>query len=336
MNERRRSSIAIVGGSGFVGSSLAEHMSSQFDVTVLDRVQRKEFRGNFKLCDIREPQTLTELLQGFDLVVNCAIVQIPEINTNKRLGHDVNLLGVQNLCAAIESVGSIKGLLHASSWHIFGERDLRGVLDEEFGLHPDKIDERARFYALCKIAQESIIRINSEISSKQYGIVRLGTALGERMPAQTAANLFIENSFRREPITPFRHTQHRPMLYVDIQDVCRLFQSMATSILNGKSSAQSADMVNLFSPHPVTIIELAKIVQHKFIRLTGGAITPKIQVIDKGLASLYDKRKKRLFKIDISKARKMLGPGDLSTPQDSIERIIRKRIDLRSQPESST
>jgi nucleoside-diphosphate-sugar epimerase len=135
---------------------------------------------------------------------------------------------------------------------------------------------------------------------------------------------------RGEPITPFKHTQHRPMLYVDIQDVCKSFQSLAASVLNRKPSEQNTSIVNVLSPHPVTIIELARIVRHKFIRLTDGRIRPKIEVIDKGIEPLYTPHDKRLLKVDISKAREILGLGKLIAPSQTIERIIRKRIDLLS------
>jgi hypothetical protein len=37
------------------------------------------------------------------------------------------------------------------------------------------------------------------------------------MPKGTQADLFIENALRDEPMTPFAHSQHRPMLFVDVQ-----------------------------------------------------------------------------------------------------------------------
>jgi len=37
------------------------------------------------------------------------------------------------------------------------------------------------------------------MSDKSYCIFRLGTVLGEEMPSQTAANLFIESALRGEP-----------------------------------------------------------------------------------------------------------------------------------------
>jgi nucleoside-diphosphate-sugar epimerase len=321
-------SIAIVGGSGFVGSALTKHLSSRFKVTVLDRRQPSGSYGSFKACDVRDKPSLKQALQGFDLVINTAVIQLPEINENKRLGYEVNVLGVQNLCETLESIDSIKGLVHASSWHVFGEKGLRGTLDEGFGFRPDKIEQRAKFYAICKIAQEAVIRISNEMSSKSYGIIRMGTVLGEAMPTQTAASIFIEKALKGEPITPFKETMHRPMLYVDIHDVCKAFESLGTRILNGELMKQgsAAELVNLAWPSPLTIVELARTVQRSFIKLTDGTIAPKIEVVDKGVKPIYTPRDKQLFKLKISKARKFLGLKKLTSPQESIDRIIANRI----------
>jgi nucleoside-diphosphate-sugar epimerase len=328
MIEPNRDSIAIVGGSGYLGSSLATHLSKRFSVTVLDYVPPHDFDGDFISCDIRGQATLKGLLKGFDLVINAAIIQLPRINEMKREGYDVNVLGVQNICETVEATSSIKGLLHASSWHVFGERDLRGVLDEEFGFRPDKIEDRARLYALCKITQEGIIRIISEMSTKSYGILRVGTMLGEKMPKQTAASLFINNVIRGEPMTPFRHTQYRPMLYVDIQDVCRAFETFATMILANDSNLQKsrATIVNLVWPNPVTIIELARIVQAQIMLLDHGKAKSKIKIIDKGIPPLYAAKDKSRIKVDITKARKLLGITELISPKQSIRRILNDRI----------
>jgi len=326
MEGQRKDSIAVLGGSGFVGSSLARHLSRNFDVTVIDRTSPKSFAGEFKQCDIRDQSSLTAALRGSSLVINCAIIQLPEINEKRRLGYEVNVQGVQNICEAVESTDSIRGLLHVGSWHVFGERGLRGTLGEDFGFHPDKVDERARFYALCKIAQESIIGITAEMSQKLYGIIRLGTVLGEEMPKQTAANLFIESALKGEPMTPFRHTQHRPMLYIDIDDVCNAFESFTAAVLRRKPTQSPLTVVNLAYPRPVTILELARIVRKKLIRLTHQRIVPKINVIDKHLKPLYGPKDARAFRLDVSSAQRFLGLKKLASPEQTIERIIQGRI----------
>jgi nucleoside-diphosphate-sugar epimerase len=270
---------------------------------------------------------VVEGLQGFDLSINTAIIQVPQINANKRMGYEVNVLGTQSICDAVENIDSIKGLLHASSWHVFGETSIRGVLNEEFGYHPDKIEDRARFYALCKIAQESVVRLMGEMSSKSYGIIRLGTVLGDSMPKQTAANVFVENSLAGLPLTPFSHTQHRPMIYVDVRDVCRAFESFASMIFKGQIRGErSAKVVDLFASPPISIIDLARIIRARVISLTHGAKRPKIEVIDKGIKPLYSPKDKQLIKIDTSEARRFLGLKKFLSPSESIEQILKDRL----------
>lgn len=106
-----------------------------------------------------------------DLVIHTSIVQIPLINEEKRLGYEVNIVGTQNVCRAVEENARIKGMILTGSWHTIGERGLRGIIDEEFGFRPDKVEDRARLYALSKIAQECIVRFYDEMSDKIYGII---------------------------------------------------------------------------------------------------------------------------------------------------------------------
>lgn len=311
-----------------MGSSLAKHLSGTFDVTAIDIKQSQGFDGRFQACDLRDKQRITELVDSFDLLINTAIIQVPEINEKKRLGYEVNVLGAQNLCEAVEASASLKGLIHASSWHVFGEAGIKGTLTEEYGYRPDTVEQRARLYALCKIAQESIIRIHSEMSRKRYGIIRLGTVLGDNMPKQTAANLFIEKALKDEPMTPFKDTQHRPMLYVNIRDVCNAFESFAVRILDGKLVKQdeAPSTVNLVFPAPVTIIELARMVRTSVIRLSDGRKTPRINVIDRGIKPVYAAGAKRRIKVDITKARNLLGLRKLMSPKESIEQIVAGRL----------
>lgn len=166
-----KSEVAIIGGSGFVGSSLARHFSGSFEIKVLDNKplpKDLESKVDFQRCDIRNYDEVEKGLRDVELVIHTAIVQIPLINVEKRLGYEVNMLGTQNLCEAVNRIRSIKGLLLAGSWHVVGERELMGVIDEEFGFRPDKVEDRARLYALCKVGQETIVRVYDEMSEKIY------------------------------------------------------------------------------------------------------------------------------------------------------------------------
>jgi len=324
--------IGITGGSGFIGFSLAKHLVRFYNIKLLD-IKAPEQGLNagerFQQCDVRNYEEVKEALEDVDLVIHAAIVQIPLINENKSLGYEVNFLGTQNICRAVDESPRVKGLILPSSWHTIGERELKGSIDEAFGFRPDKVEERARLYTLAKIAQELIVRFYDEMSEKIFGIIRMGTVLGEGMPEKTAANIFIENGLKGKPLTPFKHSMFRPMLYIDVEDVCRAYESFARKILNGevhKESNSLAHIFNVFYPEPVTILELAEMVKEIIIKCSNGKIEPKIEVVDTGQPSVFNSEDKKLIKVNISKAMNSLDLGKLKTPKESIENIIRTRL----------
>jgi UDP-glucose 4-epimerase len=262
-------------------------------------------------------------------VIHTAIVQIPLINEQKRLGYEVNVIGTQNVCRAVEENPGIKGMILAGSWHTIGERGIVGMVDEEFGFRPDKVEDRARLYALSKVAQESIVRIYDEMSCKTFGVIRMGTVLGEGMPESTAASLFIERGIKGEPITPFAHSMYRPMLYVDIEDVCKAYEVYASKILNAEHRENGnslAHIVNVYYPRPVTILRLAEIVKDAISSCSQKRTVPTIEIVDKRLPVSFDVKDIEKIQIDISKARDYLGIERFRSPEVSIRRIVKKKL----------
>jgi nucleoside-diphosphate-sugar epimerase len=331
-NNMKQWTVGITGGAGYIGSSLAKHLAQSFNVKIIDiKEPKRSLSANmsFQHCDVRNYEAVKAALQNVDLVVHMSIIQIPVISEQKRLGYEVNLIGTQNVCKAVDESPEAKGLILSSSWHTIGERGLKGVIDEEFGFRPDKVEDRARLYALAKIAQESIVRFYDEMSPKIFGIIRMGTVLGEGMPEKTAANIFIENGLKGKPLTPFKHSMYRPMLYVDINDICQAYERLARRILeNGikKEGNSLAHIFNVYYPNPITIIELAEMSRDAIAECSKGKIKPEINVVDTGQPSVFNEKDKNLLKVDTSKALKFLGIEQLKSPKESMQTIIRKRI----------
>jgi len=323
--------IGITGGSGYISFSLAKHLSKKFEVTIFDVKSPKDPNSKlaFRQCDIRSYENVNKALQGMDLVIHTAIVQIPQINEQKKLGYEVNISGTDNVCRAVEENPRTKGMILASSWHTIGERQLTGIIDEEFGFRPDKVEDRARLYALSKMAQESIVRLYAEMSEKVFGVIRMGTVLGEGMPEKTAANIFIENGLNGKPLTPYRHSMFRPMLYVDIIDVCRAYENFARKILNGEVKGMCNSLTHVFNmyyPEAVTILDLAEIVRDAIIKYSNGQIRPKIEVVETGQPSLFTEEDKTNISVDMSKALRFLDLENLRGPKESIEELIKARV----------
>jgi len=325
--------IGIVGGSGFIGSSLALHLSRNFKVRIVDlkRPPIKLYENlEYTPCDVRRYKEVEMALADVDLVIHAAIIQIPLINEQKRLGYEVNILGIQNVCKAVDENSRPKGLILTGSWHTIGEKELKGVIDEEFGFRPDKVEDRARLYALSKIAQESIVRFYDEMSDKVFGIIRMGTVLGEGMPEKTAANIFIDRGLRGETITPYKHSMYRPMLYVDIEDIKMAFERFASKILNSeirKEKNSLANIINVYYPEPITILELAEIVQNAIIKHTKGSVSPKIEIVDARHPPLFNENDKKQIRVDISKAISFLDLNELKNPKVTISNMVKKKIE---------
>jgi len=119
------------------------------------------------------------------------------------------------------------------------------------------------------------------------------------------------------------------MLYVGISDVQKAFESYAKKTLSGEIHNVGSSIhhiVNLCWPEPVTILELAEIIKDLIIRWTNGRIKPKIEIVDTEQPSVFASEDKKLMRVDISKARSFLGLENLVSPYESLERIIKKRI----------
>jgi nucleoside-diphosphate-sugar epimerase len=323
-----RFKIGVVGGSGYIGSRIAYSLSNYYAVKIVDMKAPPpdlQDKVEYAHCSVIDYANVERALNDVNLVIHTAIIQIPLITQEKKMAYEVNLLGTQNVCKIVHQTPSIKGAVLAGSWHVFGERGLDSTIDEEFGYRPDKVEERARLYALSKVGQEIIVRYYDEMSEKVFGVIRMATVLGEGMPEKTAAKIFISRGVSGEPMTPFKHSMYRPMLYVDINDVCLAYKKYADKILNDevpKEENSLSHIVNLCWPEPITIIDLAKTAQDAIVRLTKKRISPKIEIVDQGQPILYDPADKEKLKANISKLRSFLGMSELTSPKKSIERIV--------------
>jgi UDP-glucose 4-epimerase len=207
---------------------------------------------------------------------------------------------------------------------------LEGVVDEEFGYRPDKVEERAKIYALSKVCQESVVRLYSHMyPGKSYVVLRTGTVLGPGMPELTAASIFIRNALSGKPLTPYKHSMYRPMLFVDVEDVCKAYEVVVGKVLEGGLRGVN-NVFNIVYPEPVTVIELAEYVKQIVYEETSGKINPSIEVVDKGLPAAFTPEDKHRFQVKIEKAKGVLGLVSLKSPLESLRTLIQQAVRLQS------
>jgi nucleoside-diphosphate-sugar epimerase len=232
------------------------------------------------------------------------------------------VVGTQNICEAVARLDNAVGLVQAGTWHTIGEMGLEGVVDEEFGYRPDKVEERAKIYALSKVCQESVMRLYSHMyPNKSYVVLRTGTILGPGMPELTAASIFIRNALSGKPLTPYKHSMYRPMLFVDIEDVCKAYEVVVGKVLEGSLRGVN-NVFNIVYPEPVTVIELAEYIKQIVYEETGDRINPSIEIVDKGLPSAFIPEDKHRFQVKIDRIREPLSGYVLKHPKETLRKIL--------------
>lgn len=151
--------IAIIGGSGYIGSHLVAYLKSYFDVTVINKSN-----NSFAPIDTKVSYTtFAECTQTFDAIINTAYY----LNTDIQKCLNENEI----LCKNIARISTKEThVIHLSSLAVFGFQ-----LDKPICAEP--IDNSTDFaYVQSKTDMEN--RLLKNFSNNQLSIIRLGNVIG--------------------------------------------------------------------------------------------------------------------------------------------------------------
>ena len=112
--------IALIGGSGFIGGVLAQKLIDQgHDIKILDLVPPQDSHASFyKKADITNPETLHESLKDVDAIIHLAAAHRDDIFP-RSIYYDVNEKGTQNIIDAAQS-HNIKTIIFTSTVAVYG------------------------------------------------------------------------------------------------------------------------------------------------------------------------------------------------------------------------
>ncbi len=164
--------IAIIGGSGFIGTRLAERLQrSGRDFRILDIAKSHFFPERWEAADVRDPGSLEAGLRGCDLVVNLAAQHRDDVRPLS-LYADVNVSGAENVCRAAERLG-IGKIVFTSSVAVYGFAPA--------GTAEDGACAPFNEYGKTKLAAEAAYRSwLSRGADRSLAIVRPTVVFGER------------------------------------------------------------------------------------------------------------------------------------------------------------
>lgn len=171
----------MTGGAGFIGTHLVEKLlESGAEVTVIDNFSRpavpprtlEEMGAQVHRCDIRDTDTLAELLVGAEALVHlAALIDVRESEEKPALYADVNIMGTLSVLEASRRAG-VGSVVLASSAAVYGN-PVRLPIDEEHPTSP------ISFYGLTKLVAEQVCRHYSS-RGVPCTVLRLFNVYGER------------------------------------------------------------------------------------------------------------------------------------------------------------
>ncbi len=305
----------ITGGSGFIGSHLAERLLDQgHSVTIIDNLTTGSEANllkvkksiNFHQGNILDKRLMEELIAESDYVVHLAAALGVLNIVNKPLESlQTNIQGTEVVLEASDKFG--KPVLIASTSEIYGKNDKVPLNEEDDRIigHPLKsrwsyseakaVDESlAYFYYLEKKLPVRIVRFFNTVGPRQVG------HYGMVLPR------FVSAALKNEPLSVYGSGDQ-------IRCFCHVDDAVRALLLVMDSDITLGEVFNVGNNQQITIMELAK----KVIELTGSSSTIERISYEKAYPEGFEDMQRRVP--DISKIKKVLG----WTPEINLDQIIK-------------
>ena len=141
--------IAVIGGSGFVGTELISILQREHAILNLDKKLSQHFGHITRIVDVRNKDQLNESLQGQDIVVLLAAEHRDDVSPAS-LYYDVNVKGMKNVLSAMDLNG-IKKIIFTSTVALYG-------LNQKQAPDENAITKPFNHYGQSKLQAEKILQ----------------------------------------------------------------------------------------------------------------------------------------------------------------------------------
>jgi UDP-glucose 4-epimerase len=195
--------VLVVGGSGFIGSHVADALSDAgHDVTVLDRRRSPYLRDDQRFVDgdILEREYMQHALEGYDAVYHLAGIAHLDIGLTAPIETvEQNVLGTVIALEAAR-LATVKRFVYASSVYVYSEG--------------------GSFYRCSKQAAELYVEEYQRRYGLDFTILRFGTIYGPRADRHNSVRRYLEQALRDHRIEA-TGTGDDIREYVHVRDAAR-------------------------------------------------------------------------------------------------------------------
>lgn len=171
-NSGDRPRVALIGGSGFIGTRLCRRLNDRHRIVILDRRPSSDYPELWREADVRHPASLRRYLPDGAIIVNLAAEHRDDVRP-RSLYHEVNVEGAHNCCAVAREKGATT-IVFTSTVAVYGFAPIG----------TDESGEIAPFndYGRTKYEAEQVYRAwqAEEPEARTLIIVRPTAVFGER------------------------------------------------------------------------------------------------------------------------------------------------------------
>ena len=250
MNQVRQPAgrIGITGGSGFIGSCVADRMIADgHDVVVLDMRTPQRTDVAYRHVDVLDLAAVVQATRDVDAVFHLAgMSDAGDALARPVSAVQVNVAGTANVFEASRRNDVGRTVLASTAWVYAGAHG-DAPMDEEVPFH---LPSAGHIYTSSKITEELIAHNYCELYGTPFTILRYGDVYGPGMSEN-----FVIPRFVRQALEDGTNTvngdgsQFRNYVYVD---------DLAGAHLAALADAAENEVFNLKGPEPVTIRRIAE------------------------------------------------------------------------------
>lgn len=198
------SKVLVLGGSGFLGSHVADELTRQgFQVIIFDKTPSKYLQSNQEMVvgDILNQEQLVSAVKGVDYIYNFAgLADIDEAQEKPVDTANLNVMGNINALEAAR-INNVKRYIFASTVYVFAKT--------------------GSFYRASKQACESFIEAYHQRYHLDYTILRYGSLYGRRADQRNGIYRLLKQALSGDKIVYSGHP-NAMREYIHVQDAARL------------------------------------------------------------------------------------------------------------------
>ncbi len=251
--------VLITGVAGYIGSKLAERLSTEFTVVGLDIREPTPPVGKFIHCDIRDSR-LKDIVREYEIQRVIHLASVLESSKDEQRDYDIDVNGTQNVInACIEN--NIEQLIVTSSGAAYGyHSDSPEWIDEQDPLRGNKEIPYSRHKFLV---EQLLAETRTAHPQLKQLILRPGTVLGANTRNQ------ITNLFEQKFVLGIRGSDS-PFVFIWDEDLL--------GVIEQGLREQREGIYNLAGDGALTIDEVARRLKKPLIKLPASVISAALSL----------------------------------------------------------